>query len=131
AEETDAGVRAFTVPMRREPRERRRTETVLREGRQEGGSVKSGERQSESEASTVPERAKHDAEGRAQRWAWAETSIWTERMLAALDNGVKGSKWFSLIDKVTRAGTLRLAWERVAKNRGAAGVDGQSVERFA
>jgi RNA-directed DNA polymerase len=60
-----------------------------------------------------------------------ETSIWTERMLAALDNGVKGSKWFSLIDKVVRAGTLRVAWERVAKNRGAAGVDGQSVTRFA
>ena len=52
-------------------------------------------------------------------------------MLAALDNGVKGSKWFSLIDKVARAETLQLAWEKVARNRGAAGVDGQSVEKFA
>ena len=52
-------------------------------------------------------------------------------MLAALDNGVKGSKWFSLIDKVARTDTLRLAWEKVARNRGAAGVDGQSVEKFA
>jgi len=60
-----------------------------------------------------------------------ETTIWTERMLAALDNGVKGSKWFSLIDKVARTDTLRLAWEKVARNRGAAGVDGQSVEKFA
>lgn len=84
-----------------------------------------------SEVSTVSERAKHDAEARAGKWAWVETSIWTERMLAALDNGVKGSKWFSLIDKVVRAGTLRLAWEKVARNRGAAGVDGQSVAKFA
>ena len=33
---------------------------------------------------------------------WVEASIWTERMLAALANGVKGGKWFSLIDKVMR-----------------------------
>ena len=46
----------------------------------------------------------------------------------ALDNGVKGSKWFSLIDKVARAGTLQAAWRKVARN---AGVDGQSVEKFA
>jgi RNA-directed DNA polymerase len=51
-------------------------------------------------------------------------------MLAALDNGVKGGKWFSLIDKVSRVQTLQLAWQRVRANRGAAGVDGQSVEAF-
>lgn len=52
-------------------------------------------------------------------------------MLAALGNGVKGGKWFSLIDKVYRAETLRAAWQKVKANAGAAGVDGQSVERFA
>jgi RNA-directed DNA polymerase len=52
-------------------------------------------------------------------------------MLAALDNGVKGSKWFSLIDKVARTDTLQGAWQKVARNRGAAGVDGQSAEKFA
>jgi RNA-directed DNA polymerase len=52
-------------------------------------------------------------------------------MLAALANGVKGGKWFSLIDKVYRAETLKAAWQRVEANAGAAGVDGQSVERFA
>jgi RNA-directed DNA polymerase len=51
-------------------------------------------------------------------------------MVSALGNGVKGGKWFSLIDKVVRPATLDLAWQRVARNRGAAGVDGQSVERF-
>jgi hypothetical protein len=29
-----------------------------------------------------------------------EASIWTERMVSALRNGVKGGCWFSLIDKV-------------------------------
>ena len=62
---------------------------------------------------------------------WAEASIWTDRMVSALGNGVKGGKWFSLIDKVIRPITLETAWQRVARNKGAAGVDGQSVERFA
>jgi RNA-directed DNA polymerase len=52
-------------------------------------------------------------------------------MLAALENGVKGGKWFSLIDKVYRVETLKAAWQKVAANGGAAGVDGQSVKRFA
>lgn len=84
-----------------------------------------------SEATAVPARAKQDAETRPRDWGWVETTIWTERMLAALDNGVKGNKWFSVIDKVARTDTLHLAWAKVAKNRGAAGVDGQSVEKFA
>jgi RNA-directed DNA polymerase len=51
--------------------------------------------------------------------------------LAALDNGVRGGKWFSLMDKVWRMETLRVAWQRVRANRGAAGVDRQSVQAFA
>jgi RNA-directed DNA polymerase len=51
-------------------------------------------------------------------------------MLAALGNGVRGGKWFSLIDKVYRPQTLKAAWHKVKSNAGAAGVDGQSVERF-
>lgn len=63
-------------------------------------------------------------------WSWVEASIWTDRMLAALGNGVEGGRWFSLIDKVYRPQTLRLAWQRVLRNRGAAGVDRQSVLAF-
>jgi len=51
--------------------------------------------------------------------------------MAALGNGVQGGKWFSLIDKVYRAETLKEAWQKVAANGGAAGVDGQSVKQFA
>ena len=45
-----------------------------------------------SEAS-VPDRAKQASEIQGPRaWDWVEPTVWTERMLAALDNGVKGSK---------------------------------------
>jgi len=63
-------------------------------------------------------------------WGWVEASVWTERMLAALGNGVKGGKWFSLIDKVYDRRTLEAAWRRVAANKGAAGIDRVSVKRF-
>ena len=51
-------------------------------------------------------------------------------MLAALVNGVKGGKWYSLIDKVYNSRTLKAAWKKVASNRGAAGVDKISIKRF-
>jgi RNA-directed DNA polymerase len=66
--------------------------------------------------------------------AGAEAEVWTERMLSALVNGVKGDtgrKWYSLMDKVFAPKTLQLAWAKVRANKGVAGVDGQSIERFA
>lgn len=45
-----------------------------------------------SEATTVPARAKQDAQTRPRDWRWVEATIWTERLLAALGNGVKGSR---------------------------------------
>ena len=52
-------------------------------------------------------------------------------MVAALVDGVKGGCWFSLIDKVYAPATLAAAWAKVQANKGAAGVDGQSIARFA
>jgi RNA-directed DNA polymerase len=52
-------------------------------------------------------------------------------MVSALENGVKGGRWYSLMDKVYAPTTLAAAWQRVRANRGAAGVDGVSIERFA
>jgi RNA-directed DNA polymerase len=80
-------------------------------------------------APTVPNGAKQGAE--AHGMPGVEASIWTERMVSALVNGVEGGKWYSLMDKVYSPNALALAWERVRANRGAAGVDGQSVETFA
>ncbi|RPJ09846.1 MAG: group II intron reverse transcriptase/maturase [Deltaproteobacteria bacterium] len=51
-------------------------------------------------------------------------------MLEALEQGVKGGVWFSLIDKVYRPETLRRAWLRVKANKGGAGTDHQSIEGF-
>jgi len=64
-------------------------------------------------------------------WSWVEASVWTGRMVSALVNGVKGGRWYSLMDKVYAPATLEAAWERVRANKGAAGVDGESIERFA
>jgi RNA-directed DNA polymerase len=55
---------------------------------------------------------------------------WSDRMLAALVNGVKGNKWFSLIDKVISTDTMIASWERVEKNQGSAGVDKVTIEKF-
>ena len=42
------------------------------------------------------EISKQDGEAQIrERWRWAEPSVWTERMLTALEEGVKGGKWFS------------------------------------
>lgn len=87
--------------------------------------------ESASEATAVTAGSKQVASNRPEDWDWVDRSIWTERMLAALGNGVRGGKWFSLIDKVYRPNTLRSAWQQVLVNRGAAGVDRVSVERFA
>jgi RNA-directed DNA polymerase len=51
-------------------------------------------------------------------------------MLTALDNGVKGGRWFSLIDKVWYPANLEAAWHKVRANGGAGGVDHQTVARF-
>lgn len=87
--------------------------------------------QSESEAPVVLKEATQGAQAHDRNWSWVEACVWNERMLAALDNGVKGGKWFSLIDKVYRPATLLAAWRKVAANAGVAGVDRQSVEQFA
>jgi len=65
------------------------------------------------------------------RWLWTESAVWTERMLTALEKGVKGGIWFSLIDKVWSQANLAAAFGRVNANHGAAGVDHVTVEQFA
>jgi RNA-directed DNA polymerase len=69
-------------------------------------------------------------QARRQRWTWAEASIWTDRMLTALETEVKGGCWFRLIDKVYSPANLWSAWAKSAKNNGAAGVDGITIDRY-
>jgi RNA-directed DNA polymerase len=87
---------------------------------------------------TVPFAAKQAGEAQVQfpfgeeasRWTWVESSIWTDRMLTALEQGVKGGRWFSLIDKVYSPGNLQSAATEVARNGGAGGVDRVTIEMF-
>jgi len=81
--------------------------------------------------STVRATARPEADPDDPRsWTWVAASVWTDRVLAALGNGVRGGKWHSLIDKVGAPQTLWAAWQRVAANHGAAGIDRMSIERF-
>ena len=87
---------------------------------------------------TVPFSAKQAGETQVQfpfgeensRWTWVESSIWTDRMLTALEQGVKGGTWFSLIDKVYSLGNLQSAASEVARNGGVAGADRVTIEMF-
>jgi RNA-directed DNA polymerase len=83
----------------------------------------------EDPPAAVPARATRAGEILG-RWPWVEPTVWTERMLTALEQGVKGGKWFSLIDKVHSQRTLRAATSQVAANKGAAGVDHVTVTMF-
>ena len=79
---------------------------------------------------TVPAVATQGGEARTQRrdrWAWTEPAVWTERMLQALEEGVKGGKWFSLMDKVYAPRNLAAAFAQVKRNKGSAGVDHVSI----
>lgn len=75
-------------------------------------------------------RTRPDGEVRA-RWAWTEQSVWTDRMLTALELGVKGGRWHSLIDKVHDEANLFWSFTKVAQNKGAAGVDHVTIDQFA
>lgn len=83
----------------------------------------------DQQLSTVPSKAKRDREV-APQWAWTEPSVWTERMLDALEEGVKGGKWYSLIDKVYAEETLWAGWRAVKRNGKSGGVDGETIRQF-
>ena len=83
----------------------------------------------ETKPSLVGGSSKQGGEVR-ERFSWAEPAVWTDRMLAALVKGVKGNKWFSLIDKVYRRSNLEAAFRKTKSNRGGAGVDRVTVEQF-
>ncbi len=132
------GVRAAIVAQA----DRRKTDAGKRPGTAEPSRVTTGGAKGGRKANASSKRRGEepppvvpgvDTQGGEDLWQRhkAQRGVWSEKMLAALGNGVKGNKWFSLIDKVQRLDVLELAWEKVRSNGGAAGVDGLSVERFA
>lgn len=82
----------------------------------------------EDKSATVPQA--QQAEEILSRWRWVKPCAWTIRMLTALEQGVKGEKWFRLIDKVFAERNLWTAFQQVAEKKGAAGVDHQTTQDF-
>ena len=81
-------------------------------------------------ATTQPTGETSGPNARRARWYWVEPTVWTDRMLTALETGFEGNVWFRLIDKVFSPKNLLSSFEKVAKNKGAAGVDNMSIEMF-
>lgn len=77
----------------------------------------------------VPDEARLAGDIRA-RWAWVEPDVWTDRMLATLETGVRGGRWYALMDKVWALRTLTAAFARVKANAGAPGVDHVTVAMY-
>lgn len=82
----------------------------------------------ENQSAAVPKA--QQAEEILSRWRWVEPCAWTIRMLTTLEQGVEGGKWFRLFDKVFAERNLWTAFQQVARNGGAAGVDHQTVQDF-
>ena len=85
-------------------------------------------RPTEDKSAIVPQA--QQAEEILSRWRWVKPSAWTVRMLAALEQGVEGGKWFRLFDKVFLERNLLAAFQQVASKDGAAGVDHVTVAQF-
>jgi RNA-directed DNA polymerase len=88
------------------------------------------DRKTEQQPSAVPLKAQQEGDIRA-RWAWVEPEVWTERMLATLETGIEGGKWFRLIDKVYSPKNLARSLQKVVAKGGSAGIDRQSVSQIA
>src|SRR5207244_12740804 len=65
------------------------------------------------------------------QWEWTEASVWTERMLATPERGIKGGKWFSLIDKVWKMENLQSAGQTVAHGTSVKKAAGRRCRRYA
>jgi RNA-directed DNA polymerase len=81
-------------------------------------------------AVTSEKEPKQDKEALRARWGWVEHGVWTDSMLRSLERGIKGGKWFALIDKVYELKNLQSSFWKVWRNAGRAGIDGQSVKNF-
>ena len=87
----------------------------------------------EAQPAAVPLKAIQAGEkdGTWPEWLTADSrAVWTSRMLATLERGPKGGKWYSLIDKAWDPSTLTVAAWSVIRNGGAAGVDHRTTEQL-
>jgi RNA-directed DNA polymerase len=69
-------------------------------------------------------------EGLRARLSLESNALWTDRMLEALVTGVKGNRWYSLMDKVWNPTHLYMGAWQVIRNDGAPGVDHRTCEQL-
>src|ERR1700733_9898631 len=81
-------------------------------------------------AVTTEKEPKQDKEALRARWAGGDPGVWPDSILGGLERGIKGGKWFALIDKVYELKNLQSSFWKVWRNAGSAGIDGQSVKNF-
>jgi RNA-directed DNA polymerase len=65
------------------------------------------------------------------KWEWTEAAVWTERMLATLERGITGGKWYSLDDKVWKMENLQRAVDKVAAGKSPKKTDGRKCRKYA
>jgi RNA-directed DNA polymerase len=65
------------------------------------------------------------------QWEWTEAAVWTERMLATLERGIQGGKWYSLYDKVWKMENLQRAVVQVTQGKSPKKADGRKCRRYA
>jgi RNA-directed DNA polymerase len=87
----------------------------------------------DSKPATVAATPQQAGEARPPRdpWWWVERGVWTERMLTRLTSGESADQvWFRLWDKTYAPANLQSAFDKVWRNGGSAGADGQTVRHF-
>jgi RNA-directed DNA polymerase len=65
------------------------------------------------------------------KWEWTEAAVWTQRMLATLERGITGGKWYSLDDKVWKMENLKRAVAKVAEGKSPKKPDGRRCRQYA
>jgi RNA-directed DNA polymerase len=87
--------------------------------------------QNDEAKSTTVAATPTQAEDAHAPWGWVERAVWTERMLSRLASREPANRvWFSLLDKTYAPANLRSAFDKVWRNGGSAGADGQTVRHF-
>jgi len=87
-------------------------------------------RPEEKQSAGVPQAKRVEEVSVRPGWMWTKPWVWTDRMLTALVNGVKGDRWFSLIDKVYKENALYSIALEMTQRKTAAGVDHVTPEKF-
>lgn len=87
--------------------------------------------QNDDTKSTTVATTPKQAEDTGAPWGWVERAVWTESMLTRLTSGESADRvWFSLLDKTYAPANLHSAFQKVWRNGGSAGADGQTVAHF-